>query len=147
MNTDCVVQLLALLSRPGSPRITQLDLSGNAVLDWRCAYVLARALGAVDLTAPEQQLAALRPLAAEVGSASILGGPGAAAGSGPKAAAGWGQGKSGTGGGGSGLDTVAVLPLARLVLADVKIGDKGAVAMAAALQVSETLKVSCFHGG
>ena len=52
LTNDCVSHVLSVLSLSRAPPVTQLDLSSNASLDWRCTYPLARALGADNLQPP-----------------------------------------------------------------------------------------------
>ncbi|KAG2432898.1 hypothetical protein HXX76_008629 [Chlamydomonas incerta] len=117
-----VMELMLLLSEPAAPRVTELDLEQNTHLSWRCALPLAMALGmASDATsavaADWAAVAAAMPAGSAAGPASVV-----LPASVPTA-----------------REKIRRLPLQRLGLSGVKLGDKGVAQLAEGLRANSSL--------
>ncbi|PNW77510.1 hypothetical protein CHLRE_10g439750v5 [Chlamydomonas reinhardtii] len=117
-----VMELMLLLSEPSAPRVTELDLEQNTHLSWRCALPLALALG----MSPDASTA----VAADWAAVAAALPPGSAATPASVVLPSFVP---------SAREKIRRLPLQRLGLSGVKLGDKGAAALAEGLRANSSL--------
>ncbi|KAG2448830.1 hypothetical protein HYH02_006181, partial [Chlamydomonas schloesseri] len=123
LSNEDVMELMLMLSEPSAPRVTELDLEQNTHLSWRCALPLALALGmstdaSSAVAADWAAVAAALPAAGSSASPSSVVLPSALP---------------------SAQEKIRRLPLQRLGLSGVKLGDKGVAQLAEGLRANSSL--------